>query len=118
MSVEIRIETENAAFDNGEALELAHMLQDLADELSRSGTIEPRELRDSSGDKIGQISFGSVALTTLLLPAGDGVLALVVFLYMRSAYVCITPYPDNQWQIQFKPEHADAVARFLAGSRR
>jgi len=118
MSVEIKIDTENAAFESGEALELAHVLQDLADELSRSGDVESRELRDSSGQKVGQISFGSVALTTILLPAGDGVLALVGFLFMRSAYVSITPYPDNQYQIQFKPEHADAVARFLAGSRR
>lgn len=52
----LKIETGNAAFEDGAELEVARILRDLADEFEMDGSMS-RNLYDSNGNKVGYSSY-------------------------------------------------------------
>jgi hypothetical protein len=54
-TVAIMIQTDNAAFGDNPAYEVARMLDEVADRFRRTGELEPRPLRDVNGNACGEI---------------------------------------------------------------
>ena len=53
-TVRVEIKTDNAAFEN--PMELAHILEDLASRVRDTGHLADDSIRDSNGNRVGQVT--------------------------------------------------------------